>query len=286
MQKIDMMKVGYVMLSIFVITLFLMQSAATAIAKNEEGLAKAKYKYVEATLEHIEYDEIHGMVKNGSMVTLSVELTNFSKEIESSYFTLYSDLKEPTPGITIDGVSEKINLDSPFLISHREVKEVKITLTGKAPEVNKRENITLLSITQKIKEKYSVLEVKRDVTSELIEKAITKIDKAGKQIEKANKTIANAKKRGIDTSDVEISLENAKLHKERSWDAYHKGNPKKALEEAKNASYFAMHAEEKAKSLIGSVKLRNYAIISGIIGIVIFALLFLYIRRRKEKRRL
>lgn len=72
------------------------------------------------------------------------------------------------PSIIVDGTPKEYKI--PFVVDHKKVEEVKVTLSGDAPEVNKRkETVTLLNITQKIKdEEDSVIDIKRDVSSEII----------------------------------------------------------------------------------------------------------------------
>ncbi|MHC1635300.1 MAG: hypothetical protein ACXQTS_01575 [Candidatus Methanospirareceae archaeon] len=273
------MKVNHFrVLSSFLVIALLLTSMQTSASFEME-----KSKFVEAKLEDIKYDSIGGLVKNGSIVSLSVVLSNFSKEVGSSQIILNSSLEKPTPGIAVNGESKEININEPFPIEHKEVREVRITLSGKAPEVDKRKNITILNITQTTTEgTYLVLEVKREVTSELIEKAITEMNRAMKKIEMANWTIANATRLGADVSDARISLESAELYLEKGWEAYREERPEEALEAAENASYFAMVAKEKANTAIKSVKFRNYGVISAVIGIIVIVLLFLYKKRRRE----
>ena len=191
------------------------------------------------------------MVKNGSKISIEVVLANFSKEIEGNKSELffYSDLEVPVWGISIDGSPKEWR--SPFSIDHRKVTEVRVALTGKAPEVKKRNNITLLYIAQKIKgEHYSVVNIKRDVTSEIIEETIRKMEEAQKEIESANKIINNATKAGVDVSEAKMGLELATLYLNDSYRLYSEGKPEESLEAAKKAYYYAKDAKEEAISAL------------------------------------
>lgn len=143
-------------------------SESTAIAKENWNLPKSEF--VDVASEHIDYEVIDGRVKSGSEVSIRVVLTNISKEVEKSELFFQSDLRNPVWGIFTDGTPKKRT--SPFVLDHL-MAEVSISLTGKAPEVEKREKITLLNVTQRINGEYSLINIKREVTSEAIEETIT-----------------------------------------------------------------------------------------------------------------
>jgi len=268
------------LLFFLILTFFLM-----SICMSGSGVvAKENPEFVKVTSPPPKYETVSGMVKNGSVVSISVVLTNFSKEIEGNKSELFfhSDLENPVWGISIDGLPKECS--SPFTIDHRKVTEARITLTGKAPEVNTRkENVTLLNITQKIKEEYSVIDIKRGVTSEIIEDAITAMDEAQKKLESANWTIANATKAGVDVSEADTNFETARLYLKDANDAYWGGRAEDSIEAARNASHYAVLAKEKAESTVGSMKYRNYGILAAVVIIAIVAFVFL-IRHRGRKR--
>ncbi|MCW3140923.1 MAG: hypothetical protein N2V72_01905 [Methanophagales archaeon] len=268
-----------------ILAFFLMQICMSAgvIAKGQVNLPESKF--VEVTSEHVHYDKVNGMVKNGSKVSIEIVLSNFSKEIEGkkSELIFYSDLEEPVWGISIDGMPKECR--SPFMIDHTKVSEARITVTGEAPEVKKRteEKVILLNITQKIKEEYPVICIKEYVTSEIIEDALSAWYKAEGEIKKANWTIANATKAGVNVEAAQTSLDLAKEHLNNSLGCYNEGRPEKALEEAQKASDYAKIAEEKAESVAGYAKSKNYGILAAVVIIAVVAFVFL-IRQRRRKR--
>jgi len=248
-------------------------------------VAEENPQYVEVSRPSVNYEAISGMVKNGSEVTISVALTNFSKEIEGneSELLFHSDLKEQVWGISIDDMSKECK--SPFTIDHRKVSEAKITLTGRAPEVNKRtkEEITLLNITQKIKEEYPVICVKEYVTSEIIEDAIIAINNANETITKASEAIADAEEAGLNVAGAKESLVLANEYLNNSQQYYNNEQPEEALEEANKALDSAKEVEAKAGSAVGGRTLRNYAIIAVVVVIAIVAFVLL-LQQRQRKR--
>ena len=247
-------------------------------------VAKENPEFVKVTSPPPKYEAVSGMVKNGSVVSISVVLTNFSKEIEGNKSELFfhSDLENPVWGISINGLPKECS--SPFTIDHRKVTEARITLTGKAPEVNKRkENVTLLNITQKIKEEYSLIDIKRGVTSEIIESAIIAIDEAQKKIESANWTIANATEDGVDLSEANTNFKAANLYLKDANDAYWGERAEESIEAATNASYYAELAKQKAESAVGAKKHLNYGGLAVVAIIAIVVIVFLN-RQRQRKR--
>ncbi|MBE0517271.1 MAG: hypothetical protein IBX41_07790 [Methanophagales archaeon] len=248
-------------------------------------VAEESPKFVEVKKPvHIGYDGIDGieMVRNGSKVSIEVVLANFSKVVEGNKSELFfhSDLGV-LPSIIVDEIPKEYK--TPFIVDHRTVEEVKVTLSGDAPEVNKRkENVTLLNITQKIKgEEYSVIDIKRTVSSELIEDALDAIWKAGAEIEKATLAIANAT--GVDVSGAKTSLTLANEHLNNSQRYYNEGRPAEALEEAGRALNSAKEAEGKARAAVGGKTRGTVTIIAAVVVIAIVALL-LVIQKRRRKR--
>ncbi len=248
-------------------------------------VAEENPQFVEVSQPSVNYEAISGMVKNGSEVTISVALTNFSKEIEGdeSELLFHSNLKELVWGISIDGTPKECK--SPFTIDHRKVTEARITLTGQAPEVNKRteEEIALLNITQKIKEEYPVICVKEYVTSEIIEDALSMWHEANETITKANEEITNAEEAGLNVAGAKESLVLAKEYLNNSQQLYNEGRSEDALEEANKAVDSAKEAEAKAGSAVGGRTLRNYAIIAVVVVIAIVAFVLL-LQQRQRKR--
>jgi hypothetical protein len=249
-------------------------------------VAEETPQFVTVESVHVDYDEVQGteMVKNGSKVTLEVVLSDFSKVIEGnkSGLLFQSDLGV-WPSISVDGVPK--DYASPFMVDHNEDEEVRVTLIANAPEAYKRtENVTLLSITQKIQEKeYLVIEIKRDVSSEIIEDAVNAIFNAGEGIAAANESIANAEKAGVNVDEAKTRLELAIAHFNNANQRYSERRPAEALEEAELALASAQDAAAKAGSAVGGKTQRNYGIIAAVILIAAVAFIVVF-QQRKRKR--
>jgi hypothetical protein len=269
-----------------ILAFFLMSicmSVSGVVAEENPGLPESKL--VEVASLPPKYEAVSGMVKNGSEVSITVVLTNFSREIEGNKSELFfhSDLEDPVWGISIDGSPEECS--SPFTVDHRKVGEARITLAGKAPEVKKRteDKITLLNITQKIKKEYSVLCLKEYVTSEIAEDALGAWHKADEEIENANWTIANATKAGIDVEEAERAIKLANEHLNNSLDFYNSGRPEEALREAELASVSAGDAKEIAKGAKVVRKTRDIIVMVAIV-IIAVVVLGLWAKKRSKKR--
>lgn len=249
-------------------------------------IAEDTPQYLKIESLHVDYDKVAGtdMVKNGSKVTIEVVLANFSKVIEGnkSELLFHSDLGV-FPSIIVDGVPKEYEI--PFLVDHKKAEVVKVTLVGDAPEVNKRrDDVTLLNITQKIQDDEDlVIEIKRTVSSEIIEDAIIAINNAKEEIAIANEAVASADEAGLDVSSAEESLDLANEYLNNSLERYNGGWPGEALEEAERALASAHEAEDKAGSAIGGRTSRNYAIIAVVVVIAVVAFVLL-IQQRKRKR--
>ncbi len=271
------------LLVFLILAFFLMSlcvSVSGVVAKEQASLRESQYVEIKSS-PFIEYEDIQGKIKNGSEVSITVILT-FSPEIEESTLSFYSDLKNASGHINIDG-SHGLENGGSFTVDHQEVKnkEVRIGWSGTAPEVKKQENITLLNITQEITDIYLVKDIKEDVTSEIIESALDAWHKAKEAVENANWTIANAT--GVDVSEARRTLKLANEYLNNSLDFYNGGRPEGALEEAKKALSSAEDAKKLAESAVMSTKSTNYAIIGAVVIILIVALLFLIMQRRRKR---
>jgi len=273
---------GYI-LTLLVIGAFCLMPLSMSVWAAEDSPSP---QFVKVKSVHIDYDKVYGteMVKNGSKVTIEVVLTNFSKVVERNKSELFfhSDLGV-LPSIIVDGIPKEYK--TPFVVDHRTVKEVKVTLSGDAPEVNKRrENVMLLNITQKIKEEEDLVkDIKRDVSSRAIEDALSMWHEANETITNANEAIDNAEEAGLNVADAKKSLELANEHLNNSQRYYNEGMPEEALVEAEKALDSAKDAEAKAGSAVGGRTFRNYAIIA-VVAVVVIIVFVLLLQQRKRKR--
>ena len=270
---------AFLILAFFLVSLCM--SVSGVVAKEPTTLQKSPF--VTPEIKNIDYDEVYGteMVKNGSEVSIKVVLTNISKEIDKSTLIFYSELVGAEGHIR----EEVLKSGSPYTLEHKEVEEeVVVIWSGTAPEVRKRTPYLLLNITQETTEgEYLVVDIKRDVTSEISESAIIAIDEAREKLNSANLTIANATEKGIDVSEADTTFETASLYFKDAEEAYWDGWPKESVEAATNASYYAELAKQKAESAVGAKKHLNYGGLAVVAIIAIVVIVFLNrVRRRKR----
>ncbi len=272
------------LLSFLILAVFLMSlcvSVSGVVAKEPTALQKSPF--VTPEIKNIDYEKVSGTekVKNGTEVSIKVVLTNISGEIGKSTLTFYSELVGAEGHIR----EEVLKSGSSYTLDPQEVGEKFVVIwSGTAPEVEKQEPCTLLNITEETTEKvYSVVDIKEDVTSEIIESALSALHKAEEAVGSANGTIANATKEGINVEAAQTSLDLAKANLNTSRERYSKGMPEEALEEANNAFESAREAEEEAKGAVVSTESTNYVIIAAVVIIVVVVVVFLIMHRRRKR---
>lgn len=250
--------------------------------------ARDQSPFAEVASEDINYDKVYEteLVKNGSKVFIEIVLTKFPKEVKDlSHLYFYSDLGV-YPAIFVDGVSQMYKI--PFDINHQNVNEVKVTISGTAPDVYKRtENFTLLNITQRIgtqEEEYLVIDIKRDISSEIIEDAIAAVVTADTEIKKAQEAITNATEAGVNVADAEKTFALANEHLNNSQSLYNEGRPEQALAEAQLAIDSAKEAKGEAEAAIGGKTKGNITLIAAVVVLAVVAFLVLTKKRRKKRK--
>ncbi len=279
------MKIGYsyILVLIVVGAFFLTPIMSVSGVGAEKSTSLPKSPFLNVEIKNIGYDRVYGteMVKNNSEVSIKIALTNISREIEKSKLIFYSELVGEEGHIR-DAV---LKSGSSYTVEHKKVEEeVVVIWSGKAPEVGKQETFTLLDITHETTEgTYLVIDIKRAVTSEIIEDAGKAWYEAEEDIEKASWIIANATEEGIKVEDAELSLELANEHLNNSMECYSRGEPEKALKEANLASDFAKVAEEKARTAMGLTTYKTYTILVVVVVIAIVAFVFLIGQRRRKR---
>jgi len=270
----------------FLILGFFLMALCMSVSDAKESTSLQKSPFVNVEILDPKYDHVYEteMVKNGSEVSIKVILTNFSKEIDKSTLIFYSELEEEGGHISVDGSpAEVLKSGSSYTVEHKKVeKGVVVAWSGTAPEVGKQEPCTLLNITQETTEKvYSVVDIKEDVTSEIIEAALDAWHKAKEAVENANWTIANAT--GVDVSEARRTLKLANEYLNNSRDSYGGGRPEEALEEAKKALASAGDAKKFAEGAKATQEFGIYGILAVVMIIVVVVCVFLIMQRRRKR---
>jgi len=278
----------YYILSLMVIGALCLTPLSVSVCFAEEATSLHATPFMHVEIKDLRYDHVDGteLVKNGSDVSIKIVLTNISKEIENSTLVFHSELEDASGHLSVDEqAAEVLESGSSYMLNHKEVgNKVVISWTGEAPEVRKRERYTLLNVTEETTEGvYSVIEIKRDVSSRAIEDALSMWHEANDTIAKANKAITEAEEAGINVADAKKSLELANEYLNNSLQYYSEGRPEDALVEAEKARDSAKEAESGVKSAVGGRAFTKYAIIAIIVVIAIVAVVLL-LQQRQRKR--
>ena len=256
------------------------------LAKYPNKIVKAKFVEVDAEGSEISYSEILGMIREGGSVRISLVLKNFSPDVKGrrSVLNFSTELEgvvwglSEEPGVSVLSRTEK---SMRLRVDHGLVSRLVVTLDGKAPEVSKRENVTLLHVDQEIERAYPVIEVWGEVTSELIETAISKLNEALDSIEAANATLHDAIRRGADVGDAKADLDHARLYYEDALSHYDAGRMNESIMAAENATYYANLAKAKAEDSLKAISTRNYVVVGTIVAVAAAAAVILLARRRR-----
>jgi len=257
-----------------------------SLAKYPDKVVEAKFVEVDVENSEISYSEIMGMIREGGSVRISLILKNFSPDVKGrrSVLNFTTELEDAVWGLSEEtGVSvlSKTEKSMRLRVDHGLVSSLIITLDGKAPEVSKRENVTLLNVDQEIERTYPVMEIWGKVTSELIETAILKLNEALDSIEAANATLYNATQQGADVSDAKADLDHARLYYDDALSHYNAGRINESIMAAENATYYANLAKSEAESSLKAISTRNYVVVGTIVAVVAVTAAILLARRRR-----
>ena len=228
-------------------------------------------KFVEASYEMTP----DGVIQFGESVWATITLTNFSKEINESKFFFYSDLKSPQWSVAVDGVA--VDYEQPLVINHS-ADTATVALAGRAPDAGWQKEIVIARIDENTTTNdYTVITIKRTVTSDEIYEILTAIDESRNSIELANQSIRNAT---IDTSDAKDDLGMAQRYFEDAENHYKNKDFNASLAAAENATYYANKAYEGIENIESSANLKKY-LIYGVIALILIAVVVILYQRSK-----
>jgi hypothetical protein len=252
------------------------------------GWAADETPFMKVTLKDMRFDEVGGteLVNGGSEVSITLIMTNVSKELQQSTLTFQSELEDAVGTISGEGLEDHVlTPGGSYTLEHKKVVgDLKVTCSGGAPEVGKRESFVFLDLTQETSEgTYTVSHIVKDVSSQTIEEAIIAFDSATKAIAKADAAIADAEERGLNVEEAKNSLDLATEYLNNAQQLYYESRADDALEEAQKAVGAAQDAEAKANAAVGGRTYLNYGIIAAVI-IVAVIVFVLVLQQRKRKR--
>ncbi|MCD5409389.1 MAG: hypothetical protein LRZ87_01285 [Methanocellales archaeon] len=168
-----------------------------------------------------------------------------------------------------------------FIFDHLENDEVMIKLDGRAPMVHVRTPTVLMDIKQVVDPEISDIHlIEANVTSELIEDAISAIFKAMDQIDRAEKAIADAKDAEADVTEAIAYLQTARDFHNSSDALYRAARMNESIAMSVNAYENAVKAQDSAEAALGAHGLwANITTIGIILAIIVIALV-VYSKRR------
>ena len=277
------MKLNYrLIVSLVLVTVL----SATSLSMT--GWAADETPFMKVTLKDMRFDAVGGteLVNGGSEVSITLMLTNVSKEFDESKLMFQSELEDAVGTISGAGLEDHaLTPGGSYTLDHKKVAgDLKITCSGGAPEVGKRESIVFLNITQETSEgTYTISRIIKDVSSRTIEDAIDAFDSATKAIAEADTAIANAEERGLDVEEAKNSLALANEYLSNAQQLYYESRSEDALEEAEKAIDAAHEAEARAGAAVSGRSYLNYGIIAAVI-IVVVIVFVLALQQRKRKR--
>ncbi|WP_456487194.1 hypothetical protein [Candidatus Alkanophaga liquidiphilum] len=261
----------------------------SSLAQYPDKTVEGKYVEVDVESSEIFYSEILGMIREGGTVRISLVLKNFSPDVKNrrSVLNFTTELESCVWGLGEEnGVSvlNKTERSMRLRVDHGLVSSLTVTLNGKAPAVSKREVVTLLNVKQEIGSAYPVIEIWGNVTSELIESAILKLNEALESIETANATLQNATQLGADVGDAKADLDHARLYYEDALSHYAAGRTNESIAAAENATYYANLAKKGAEAGLEAISARAkrkiYGVVGAVVAVVAVAVILLMRRSR------
>lgn len=175
--------------------------------------------------------------------SLGTSTLYFKTELEDPLWKVQLLDDENNPFVTISRGSSEFTL----VVDHQDFEKVSVVLSGKAPEVSERTQITAMGILQTVNdggqyETLKVVEIKSYVSSSDRSDALSAIQKAEEKIRWVEDEIQYAKRKGADTSLAESELKNAKQFLENAKNLYNAGNFAGAHSAALSASASASKA--------------------------------------------
>lgn len=241
--------------------------------------------------------EIPDFLEIGKQVNVRITLDEVSPDLATmTNLTFKTDLEYPVWGFAMKGSSglESDEASSSnkalLLFDHSKYDNITVSLSGEAPIQEKKMEILLISIKQTDIEGEQSLEViksiRRDVTAQDIEGAITSIDNAKEAIRDVENLVENVTEDGIEIdSETRAYLNLASWHLQEANRHYSDSKMEEALISANNAISNATLASERVSSQVAgeikhqeSMRIVQYVVI---LAIVVVAIIVVIILRKK-----
>jgi hypothetical protein len=203
---------------------------------------------------------------------------------DSATLNIITELSEPRIEVTIDNVTETYVLkNNDIPLSSEGVDEIKIRISGDAPEVEKQKQIKVLEVTTHVEYPGEDPEDQNDgaititVSDTELKEAKTTLDDAWDKYAVAKRKVDGLKDTGVNTAELEAKLQQAREQLDAADEEEADGNidTSKLLAEGATTILDDVIIDAE-KSGVGPVPMdvRRYLVIAGaVIAVLIVALL-------------
>jgi hypothetical protein len=235
-------------------------------------------------------------VKVGEPISADVTLKRIGDILpETATLILTIDMVNAWTQVDIDGsVQTFANAnDIEIPLPSAGVKEIKITVRGNAPDVDRLMRLRVLEVKTDVAYKGTPREVQEEVSIFLevsnpdIQAAVETIDRARRRFQASESRIQDLKAQGIDTVDLEARLQNARELIETAEGLQGQGRLEESRQTAQVALSILSDIDSQAEAKAGDVlanptKVRKYLLFGGL-GVFVLLLAFLFFRSRREE---
>ena len=233
-----------------------------------------------------------GVARIGDPVAVDVVLKKLGPEPLEARLNISIGLDNPTTTITFDGGEAKTYYGNEIEIPlPKGLKQVSIKLVGNAPSVSKLTKIKVVKVSTYVyydednKGYEDETSLYLDVTNELISAALSEISRAEVKLSEAEKLVSELEAKGVDVESLKKRLETAKETLNTAKKLHDRGNVDLAKQNAESSLTLLedviKEAKQKAESEKKKSNLKKYLLIAA--GVIVVALVVLYIRQRKEE---
>lgn len=230
--------------------------------------------------------------KSGEPIVADVTLKKIGDILpDESRLNLTLDMVNPWVRVEIDGAEQTFANKAEIEVTlPEEVKEIKIHVTGEAPDVEKLTKLSVVDVKTYVRYKGAEGEYQEevlmylDVTNPEIKSTLGAIEDAQDKLAVAEAKVATLKSSGVNTVELEAQLQNAKELLENAQTLHEREQIDLAKSTAESASKILdgviLDAE---KSGVGPVPLdlRRYLVIGG--AVIVVLIVALLIKGKREE---
>jgi hypothetical protein len=233
-----------------------------------------------------------GVVRIGDPVAVDVVLKKLGPEPQEARLNITIGLDNPTTTVIFDGGEANTYYGNEIEIPlPKGLKSVSIKLVGNAPSVSKLTRIEVVKVSTYVyydednKGYQDEASLYLDVTNELISAALSEISRAEVKLSEAEQLVSELEAKRVDVESLKNRLETAKDTLNTAKKLHDRGNVDLAKQNAESSlallEDIIKEAKEKAQAAEKKSSLKKYLLV--IAGIVVIALVVLFIRQKREE---